>query len=209
MISIGMGSPVETTTLRNAGGHLTSLDGPFAETKEVIAGFNLIDFPTRDEAVEFARIEHVRDADYTQVVRGVRRMWWGDSIKSGVRADLFLLRVYATESSDADGERRLGRHIQRVGAKYAQGRGTIDDNNLAWSIGLMEPLTGTAVDFANGKMTSVAIPKSADGRVEVAFVLAACASAEEASGWAAKVVGDGDLAVEMRTVTRYSWTSLD
>ena len=136
-------------------------------------------------------------------------MWLGDSIKSGVSANVFLLRIYgAVESSDRDGEGTMLRDLQRVGAEYAHGRGTIDDNNLAWSFALLEPHSGTAIQCADGNMSSVAIPKSVDGRVEIAFVLAACASMEDARGWARKLVRQGD-AIEVRSVTRYSWTSLD
>lgn len=212
MISIGMGSPAETSTLRNTKGRPLFFDGPFAESKEVLAGFNLIDFPTRDEAVEFARNEHVHDAEYTQVVRGVSRLWWGDSIKSGVAAKLFILRIYAVESpseiAPAAGG-KLARHIHRVGAEYAQGRGTIDDNNLAWSVALLEPFTGTALRSAAGTMTTVDIPRASDGRTEVAFVLVACGSVEEANRLAEKLASHDDDVIEVRSVTRYSWTSLD
>lgn len=41
--------------LRLAGGEVTTTDGPFSETKEVIGGFSLFEVRTRDEAVEQAR----------------------------------------------------------------------------------------------------------------------------------------------------------
>jgi hypothetical protein len=212
MVSVGMGSPSETRTLRNARGRAVFIDGPFAETKEVLAGFTLIEFPTRDDAIEFARNEHVRDVDHTMVVRGVQHLWWGDSIKSGVSANLFMLRIYSgkpsSEISTAE-EKKLARHIQHVAAEYAQGRGTIDDNNLSWSVALLEPFTGAARRSAGGKTTSVDLPTSPDGKTEVAFVLVACSSLEEAQGWAGKLaLREGD-ALEVRSVTRYSWLSLD
>lgn len=212
MVSVGMGSPAQTETLRNAKGRAVFTDGPFAETKEVMGGFNLIDFPTRDDALEFARNEHVRDWDFTQVVRGVKHLWWGDSIKSGVSANLFMLRIYGTEpssKSSTEEEAKLARHIQRVGAKYANGRGTIDDNNLSWSVSILEPFTGAAIKFSGGKMTSVDIPRSPEGKSEIAFVLVACSSIDEANGWAAKLARDDGNAIEIRSVTRYSWISMD
>ena len=42
-------------TVRVRGGKATVTDGPFAETQEVIAGFDLIDCATRDEAIEIAK----------------------------------------------------------------------------------------------------------------------------------------------------------
>ncbi len=38
-----------------AGGKPTLVDGPFAETKELIAGFSLIDVPSREAAQEWTR----------------------------------------------------------------------------------------------------------------------------------------------------------
>jgi hypothetical protein len=36
------------------GGHKNVVDGPFAEAKELIAGFVLIDVPTKQDAINFA-----------------------------------------------------------------------------------------------------------------------------------------------------------
>ena len=49
-------APVETaTTVRVRGGELLITDGPFAEAKEVIAGFDILDCEDLDEAIEIAR----------------------------------------------------------------------------------------------------------------------------------------------------------
>ena len=41
--------------IRYAGGRRTVLDGPFAETKELIAGYTLMPVRSREEAIEWAR----------------------------------------------------------------------------------------------------------------------------------------------------------
>ncbi|WP_233833605.1 YciI family protein [Paraburkholderia sp. ZP32-5] len=41
--------------VRYSGGKRTIVDGPFAETKELIAGYTLIQVRSRDEAMEWAR----------------------------------------------------------------------------------------------------------------------------------------------------------
>ena len=47
--------PVETaTSVRIRNGMLTITDGPFAETKEALAGFYLVDAADLDEAIEIA-----------------------------------------------------------------------------------------------------------------------------------------------------------
>ena len=42
-------------TVRAPGGRATVLDGPFAETKEQLAGYFLIEVPDRDAALEWAK----------------------------------------------------------------------------------------------------------------------------------------------------------
>ena len=47
--------PVATaTTVRVRGGKVLSTDGPFAETKEQLGGYYLIDVPNLDDAVKWA-----------------------------------------------------------------------------------------------------------------------------------------------------------
>ncbi|NUS38187.1 MAG: YciI family protein [Lysobacter sp.] len=48
-------APATGKSLRVRQGRETVLDGPFAETKEVLAGFNLIEADSLDDAVEMAR----------------------------------------------------------------------------------------------------------------------------------------------------------
>ena len=43
------------TTVRVRGGKVTLTDGPFAETKEVMGGFYILDCKDLDEALEYAR----------------------------------------------------------------------------------------------------------------------------------------------------------
>lgn len=47
--------PHTAKSLRTRNGKVTVVDGPFAETKEVLGGFNVIDAANIDEAVEIAR----------------------------------------------------------------------------------------------------------------------------------------------------------
>jgi hypothetical protein len=47
-------SQADGVRIRKAGGKRTIVDGPFAEAKEIIGGFFLIDVNTRDEAAAIA-----------------------------------------------------------------------------------------------------------------------------------------------------------
>ena len=66
--------PVETaTTVRVRGGKATITDGPFAETKEQLAGFYLVDAENLDQALEIAaKIPPAREGSIE--VRPVRQL---------------------------------------------------------------------------------------------------------------------------------------
>ena len=66
--------PVETaTTVRVRNGHMTITDGPFAETKEQLAGFYLLDARDLNEAIQMAaRIPPAREGSIE--VRPVREL---------------------------------------------------------------------------------------------------------------------------------------
>jgi hypothetical protein len=48
----------DATTIRLRGGEVVIADGPFAETKELIAGFDILDCADLDEAIEHAGIPY-------------------------------------------------------------------------------------------------------------------------------------------------------
>lgn len=48
-------APASARSVRVRGERTTVLDGPFAETKEVLAGFNLVEAASIDEAVRMAQ----------------------------------------------------------------------------------------------------------------------------------------------------------
>jgi hypothetical protein len=48
-------SPASGRTLRVRGGRSTIVDGPFAETKEMLAGFNVLEAESLDEAMRIAQ----------------------------------------------------------------------------------------------------------------------------------------------------------
>ena len=49
-----LGSPSGARSVRVRDGRLTTMDGPYAEAKEVLGGFNIIEARDIDEAVEIA-----------------------------------------------------------------------------------------------------------------------------------------------------------
>ena len=58
--------------IRYSGGKRTVIDGPFAETKELVAGYTIIQVRSREEALEWTRrfpVPHGEDADAEIEVR--------------------------------------------------------------------------------------------------------------------------------------------
>jgi hypothetical protein len=51
----GLQRPTKGTQVKLSGGKFTATDGPFAETKELIDGFALVQTKSREEAIELAR----------------------------------------------------------------------------------------------------------------------------------------------------------
>jgi hypothetical protein len=51
----GLGPSAAGALVRRAGGHVTVTDGPFAESKELIAGFAILEVASREEAIASAR----------------------------------------------------------------------------------------------------------------------------------------------------------
>jgi len=51
----GLAPTAMSTSVRLRGGRLTVVDGPFAEAKEVVGGYAVFDFASKEEAVESTR----------------------------------------------------------------------------------------------------------------------------------------------------------
>jgi hypothetical protein len=55
----------------SSGGEVTVLDGPFAEAKEAVAGFALVEVRSKEEAIEVARRFHAIAGDGEGEIRPV------------------------------------------------------------------------------------------------------------------------------------------
>jgi len=52
----GLAPAAMTTRVRLSGGKITSLDGPFAETRELVGGYAIFEFNSKQEATESALV---------------------------------------------------------------------------------------------------------------------------------------------------------
>ncbi|MFG2780148.1 YciI family protein [Streptomyces prunicolor] len=74
--------PAEAVTVRVRGGEVLRTDGPFAETKEYVAGFDILECDTLEEAVEAAAKHPVATIGAMEV----RRFWDDEDAEAEIRA---------------------------------------------------------------------------------------------------------------------------
>jgi hypothetical protein len=69
----GLKPPAAGVRVSFAGGKPTAKDGPFAESKELVGGYWMIQVKSRDEAVEWAKRAPMQDGDIIEI-RQVQEM---------------------------------------------------------------------------------------------------------------------------------------
>jgi hypothetical protein len=69
----GLRPPVDGARVRFSGGTPTATDGPFAEAKEVVGGYWLIQASSKEEAVEWAKRCPANEGDFIEVRRVFER----------------------------------------------------------------------------------------------------------------------------------------
>jgi len=134
--------PSEAVTVRVRGGEVLCTDGPFAETKEYVAGFDILECDSLEEAVEAAARHPVATIGAMEV-RPFWPMWEGEDPEIAIRgidAELTgalrerdLDRVLACYAPDAeifhfaDGHERQGLDAHRKGLQdlFAQVTGPV------------------------------------------------------------------------------------
>jgi hypothetical protein len=188
----------KTLTTR-ASKHLV-VDGPFAESKEAIGGFDLIDLASRDAAVAYAK--EAFEAG-TMEIRPAVDVWWAQF--SGPAADTkrFVLlqgrHPHASESTPSEGAEIFRQHaaVSREYIRQRQERGAA----FVWGGARLRPspeaftvrIRADNYLIADGPFTET---KELIG----GLVVLDCASFDEAAEWARKYSPrDGDL-VEIREV---------
>ncbi|MGE3248106.1 MAG: YciI family protein [Beijerinckiaceae bacterium] len=75
-------STATATTVRIRNGKVETTDGPFAETKEQLGGFYMIDCANLDEAIKYASM--IPTADHGSIeVRPIQEIDWASMAKPG------------------------------------------------------------------------------------------------------------------------------
>ncbi|MFE3035098.1 YciI family protein [Streptomyces canus] len=89
--------PADAVTVRVRGGEVLRTDGPFAETKEYVAGFDVLECDTLEEAVEAAAKHPVATIGAMEV-----RPFWEDEDAEGQIRRLDAERTEAARTGDVE-----------------------------------------------------------------------------------------------------------
>ncbi|HET9332294.1 MAG TPA: YciI family protein [Gemmatimonadota bacterium] len=84
--------------IRYSGGKRTVIDGPFAESKELIAGYTLIQVRTREEALEWTRRFPAPFGDSAEGEIEVRQLYEFEDFPPSEAADRFREMGISSES---------------------------------------------------------------------------------------------------------------
>jgi hypothetical protein len=207
--SVGLGPSRETVTVKNRGGKHLRIDGPFPETKELVGGFDIVDFDSEQEAIAFAKYEEAHQSLVTEV-QPIREFWWISQTSGQAASKMFLLTSVGDESRflklPENEQKQIVRQHQRVGAEYVQSRAMLNQEPGLWvGARLQLPEQAKTIRWKNGGRHVTDGPFAETKEVAGGFNIVACASMDEAITWAKKIAArDGD-AIEVRPVEGCWW----
>ncbi len=208
-VGVGLGRDRETVTVKNRGGKHLRIDGPFPETKELIGGFDIIDFDSHEEAIEFAKYEDAHRSLVSEL-RPIREFWWISQTFGQAASRMFMLTSVEDESASLslpESERKqIMRQHQGVGAEDVASRGMLDQEPGLW-VGARLQVSAQAktIRWKNGGRHVTDGPFAETKEVAGGFNLIASPSINDAITWANKLAArDGD-AIEVRPVEGCWW----
>jgi hypothetical protein len=212
-VSVGLG-PFHggagcTLTVGNRAGRRFRTDGPFPETKEVVGGFDIIDFASREEAIEFGKVKNIH-ATHIEEIRPIHEFWWISNSPRLSEANIYMLSSIEHERATLDlspeERKKVVRQHQAVGAEYVTHRGMVDGKPGLW-VGVRLSPSDQAITIRR----ATGVPRLVDGpfaetrELLGGFNLLACDSVDDAIGWAEKLTPrDGDT-IEVRPADGFWW----
>ena len=208
-VGVGLGREPETVTVKNRGSKHLRIDGPFPETKELVGGFDIIDFDSEEEAIAFAKYEGAHESLVSEV-RPIREFWWISQTFGQAASKMFMLTSVGDESLflklPESEQKEIIRQHQSVGSDYVMSRAMLNQEPGLWvGARLQLPEQAKTIRWKKGVRHVTDGPFAETKEVAGGFNLVACASMDEAIAWANKLAArDGD-AIEVRPVEGCWW----
>ena len=171
--------------VRFSGGRTTVIDGPFAETKELLAGFWLWNARTKEEAIEWLKrcpnptgAESVVELRETGCASGLEGVGPQPS-STAVGAKRFMVLI----KSDADMEAGVNPGNERLAAMAQRNAEAVQEGTLLLAEGLQPSAKGVRVKFSGRSRTVVDGPFTETKELIAGFWLIQVASLADAIEW--------------------------
>jgi hypothetical protein len=188
--SVGLHDTELSTKIRFDGQRAAITDGPFAESKEVLAGFDVIDFDSRDQAIEW---QHSLGFDHDGHVSEIRGVQAASLIYHGHHPTSATKYLMLFAKNPRPGV--LEMH-NRVAAEYVR-TGFSDLSICLASARLAEPAEARTLRTQGGKTLISDGPFAESREVIGGLVVLDCASREAALEWARRFTAIEGAATEV------------
>jgi hypothetical protein len=204
----GLDSSSTATTVRVRGGERVITDGPFAESKEQLGGYYVVDCGGVDEAIELAARIPVAQHGFVEVrpvmnyeALGAEAPTW----RTEFRGKKYVLTLWGDEGvweswSPEQLQQEMGRWDEYDREASAAGV-------LLGGEGLEPSTTAKTVRVRGGERVVSDGPFAETKEQLGGFYLLDCKNLDQAIEWAAKVPVQDDEPVEIRPVMDYTGTS--
>jgi len=180
------------TTIRMHDGKPVVLDGPFAESKEVLGGFYLIDVASKEEAIEWAKRLPLREVGAIEVRPARTGAQWRGTPRGGPQFMVLFVANPAQPLSRAAVFDAIDAHYELSLDLAAQGK-------FVSSRALEPNVAATTVRYRGGKHVVLDGPFAETKEFVAGYFVIACDSKTEALEWARDLMA-GSNACEIRPV---------
>jgi hypothetical protein len=180
----------QAITLRSAHGARLAVDGPFAETKEVLGGFYLIEASSKEEAIDWAKRLPLRDAGAIEVRPARTGAEWRGAVRGAAK---FLIAFIA----NADAPLARARVFDAIDAHYEVSLELAAQGKFLSSRSLEPSREASTLRWRDGRHVVTDGPFAESKEFVAGYFLVACDSKSEAIGWAERLMHGSD-ACEVR-----------
>jgi len=192
--------------VRISGGRTTVIDGPFAETKELLAGFWLWNVESKEEAIEWLKrcpnptgadaVVELREAACASGLEGVSAR--ASASAAGARRYVVLIK------SDRDMEAGVNPGNERLAAMARRNDEAVQEGTLLLADGLQPSSKGARVSFSGRTRTVIDGPFTETKELIAGFWLIQVASIADAVKWVERYPyprdRDAEFEIEIRPV---------
>jgi hypothetical protein len=182
----------EATTIRVRGGQHVVVDGPFAESKEQLGGFYLIEADSRSEAIEWAKQLPLREAGGIEVRPARTGAQWRGTTPGAPHFMVMFIGNPDKPQGRAEVFRAIDAHYELSLDLAAQGK-------FVGSRSLEPAAAATTLRWKDGKHVISDGPFAETKEFVAGYFLIACESKDEAIEWAKQLMS-GSEACEVRPV---------